>query len=107
MSKAKRVAAAIVDTIASETDVAVAKIISRCSESEVVEARWICVRILSEYGYYTSRIAGLMKITPRYVQYILTDFDDRAAGSPAMRKNYETIAKKLRNNCEITPLPDD
>lgn len=44
---------------------------------EVVDARWIIVRILKEQGYHTAKIALLMNMTQRNVTYILTVFQDR------------------------------
>lgn len=100
MSSAKVVLSCVLEVVTSETDVAVSKIMSRCSEAEVVDARWICVKILSEQGYYPSRIAELMGVTPRYVQYILTDFEDRVCINRIMRSNYERARNKLRNGRE-------
>lgn len=86
----------VLEAVSFETDVPVSKIMSRCSDAETVDARWICVKILSDNGYYPAKIADLMGITPRYVQYILTDFEDRIALNRIMRNNYETVAKSLR-----------
>lgn len=98
MSRAKALLATVLELVSSETDVAVSKIMSRCSEAEVVDARWICVKLLSDKGYYPVRIADMMKITPRYVQYILTDFEDRILVCQWMRNNYESLVNKLRKN---------
>lgn len=97
MSRVKAVLTAILEVVASETDVAASKIASKCSEAEVVDARWICVKLLSEQGYYPSRIADLMGITPRYVQYILTDFEDRMEMCRFKRNSYERAKNKLRS----------
>lgn len=103
MSKTKVILTEVLEVVSSETDVSVSKIMSRCSETEVVDARWICVKILFE-KFYSSKIAELMGITPRYVQYILTDFEDRIAMSRFMRNNYERVRNKLRNRLETTLL---
>lgn len=100
MSKAKNELAKILNVASEQTDVSKEKIMSRCSELEVVDARHICVKLMSQSGFYPMRIAELMKITPRYVQYILTDFEDRIACNYILRINYERILKKLRNNYE-------
>ncbi|MCM1490418.1 MAG: hypothetical protein NC095_06290 [Muribaculum sp.] len=102
MSKSRIVLARILEVVSQETDIPVADIMSRCSEAEVVDARWICVKLLREHGYYSSRIGELMSITPRYVQYILTDFDDRIFLNSLMRTNYERAKKRLGNICETT-----
>lgn len=96
MSRAKRILAKVLESVSEETEIAPEKILSRCSESEVVDARWICVKLLSRQGIYTMKIAELMGITPRYVQYILTDFEDRLAVCEMMRINYEYCEKRVR-----------
>lgn len=92
----------MLNAVSEETDVTAQKIVSKCSEMEVVDARWIAAKLLREEGFYPSRIAELMGVTPRYVQYILTDFGDRVAVSPMMRKNYERARKRLRMLTEGT-----
>lgn len=102
MAKSNVVLTAVLEVVSAEADVSVSKIMSRVSDAETVDARWICVKLLAEQGYYPSRIAELMGITPRYVQYILTDFDVRVSLNRVMRNNYERAAKRLRNQSETT-----
>lgn len=102
MSIGKGIVTDVLGIVSVETDVPVERIMSRCSEVDVVDARWICVKLLNIHGLYTSRIAEAMKITPRYVQYILTDFEDRIGCARIMRNNYERAANKLRRLCEKT-----
>lgn len=101
MSRAKRALAMVLNIIMTEAESDASKIMSRCGEAEVVDARWICVKLLNELGYYPSRIAELMGITPRYVQYILCDFEDRIVFNAVMRNNYERGRKRLRNISEV------
>lgn len=96
MLRAKAVLTKVVESVSYATDLAVDKIMSRSRDAETVDARWICVKLLWEQGYYPTRIAEMMGITPRYVQYILTDFDDRIAVNRYMRNNYENSLKRLR-----------
>lgn len=100
MARAKEILSFVLEIVSDETELSADRIMSRCGETEVVDARWICVKILSKYGYYTSKIADLMKITPRYVQYILTDFEDRISLSEIMRINYERTLKRIRSLSE-------
>lgn len=104
MSKSRIVLTKVLETVSKETDIPASVIMSRCSLAEVVDARWICVKLLNLYGYYTSKIAELMHITPRYVQYIITDFDDRILFNRLMRTNYERIRKILGIVGETTDL---
>lgn len=101
MSKAKKVLAFVLEVVSSETDVPPAKIMSRYGESEVVDARWICVKIMREYGYYPYKIAELLNLTPRYIQYILSDFNDRLITNKMMRNDYERVRKRLRTESEM------
>lgn len=91
----------ILKALSSETDVPESKIMSKCSQAEVVDARYVCVKLLHEQGYYPSKIAELMGITPRYVQYIITNFENRISLSNIMRKDYERTKNILRTIKEI------
>ncbi|MCM1295846.1 MAG: helix-turn-helix domain-containing protein [Muribaculaceae bacterium] len=102
MSKSREILTRVLEIVAHETDIPAGRIMSRCSDMETVDARWICVKLLKTRGYYPSRIAELMHITPRYVQYILSDFEDRLSVSGMIRINYEHCAKRLRRDNEIS-----
>lgn len=102
MCRAKQDFAKVVKTVCEETEVNEEKLMSRCSELEVVDARHICVKLLHKSGYYPMRIAELMGVTPRYVQYILTDFEDRTACNNRLRINYERALNKLRKEGEVS-----
>lgn len=87
--------ARVVEAVEAEGDVSAERIMGRRSDAETVEARWVCARLLRDEGYYPSRIAELLGVTPRYVQYILTDFDDRVAMCAMMRTTYERARKRI------------
>lgn len=102
MSKSRKILNHVLEAVSCETEVSIPDILLRCSKAEVVDARWICVKCLSEYGYYPSRISEMMGLTPRYVQYIITDFENRISLNKLMRTNYERIKSILRISAEIT-----
>lgn len=102
MLKATKVYARVLNIVSEECDMGVERIKGKSRDTESVDARWICVKLLSEMGLYVSRIAEMMSITPRYVQYILTDFEDRIACCNLMRMNYERARKNMRKECERT-----
>lgn len=106
MPKAKEIFKLTLNAVSEDMDIPCDVILSKCGRTEVVDARHIAVVLLSRAGLYTMRIANLMKITPRYVQYIITDFEDRLACSRPLRNNYERIANKLRKNLEMAALGD-
>ncbi len=104
MAGIKDLVNSVVSAVADITEIPCELILSKCSRTEVVDARWMVVYLLHKSGVYTMRIAERMRITPRYVQYIITDFEDRIAVSRPMRTNYEKIANKLRKVSETTAL---
>lgn len=68
---------------------------------EVVDARWIIVKILHEQGYHTSKIAMLLKMTQRNVTHILTVFQDRLDGYDSLFKaTYQKARIQVGNLCE-------
>ena len=69
--------AKVLNIVASLTDLTAEQILNGRKTDEVVDARWVIVRLLSEQGYHTSKIAMLMHMTQRNVTYILTVFQDR------------------------------
>lgn len=104
MSKTREIVSAVLTAVSEETEIPCKTILSRCSSADVVDARWLAVMLLHKSGVYAVRIADHLNITPRYVQYIITDFGDRIAVNKALRNNYEKIANKLRKGLEITAL---
>lgn len=102
MAKAKEFLDRIVEAVAEESEIPCEIILSRCGRADVVDARWTAVYLMYKTGVYTMRIAEYMGITPRYVQYIITDFTDRKACNSSLRNIYEKIAKKFGIKCEVS-----
>lgn len=74
-------------------------VMGRRRTSELVDARWMVVKLLREAGYYPSQIAPVMNMTIRQVQSIVAAFDIRLRfADEMMRINYETASKYLRSN---------
>lgn len=65
---------------------------------EVVDARWLCVRLMKDIGLYPYQIAEMMVMSVRAVQYIINNFDDRMKFGDAMLKIYLQMAKKRLEN---------
>ena len=104
MSTSRELIKWVIETVADETEIPSERILSRERTTEVVDARHVAVMALVKSGIYTSRITETMNITPRYIQYIVTEFECRLSRNRPLRNKYEIIAKKLRNNLEITSL---
>lgn len=85
----------VVAVVADITEIPCKTIMSKCSRADVVDARWIAVYLLHKAGVYTMRIAEHLGITPRYVQYIVTDYEDRINLNQPMHQYYDAVRKRL------------
>ena len=85
----------IVNAVAEATDVAPSLILSKRKYREVIDARWIMVCLLSEQGYYSSRIAEKMGMTIRNVNLILCSMHLRLSTEKQLRSNLESARKIL------------
>lgn len=81
--------------VAEETEVENEKILSGCKAEEVIDARAILIRLLSEQGLYPIQISRFSGICLRSVNRYLLDFSDRINSRKMMRINYECLRKKL------------
>lgn len=89
----------VTDVILDLTEVERADLEGKRRTTEVVDARWMIVKLLREAGYYPTQIAPVMKMTVRQVQSIISTFDIRLRYSDLIfRSNYEAASKILRSN---------
>lgn len=95
----------VMSVVTDLTDLTEQQILYGKKTREVVDARWLCVRLMSELGIYTRQIAGFMRMSMRSVQYILMDFDARVKFGDAMLSIYLAQARRMveamRSECEI------
>lgn len=88
----------ILELVAQETDLSQFEITSKSRIAEIVDARCLFVRLLSDVGFYPSDIAKRINLTQRAVNYILTDFDSRISTRKYLRNCYEKLKKHTSNN---------
>ena len=81
--------------VAEETEVEMEKILSGCKEEEVVDARILLIRLLSEQGLYPIQISRFTGICIRSVNRFLLDFQDRIVSRRMMRLFYDNVRKKI------------
>ena len=81
--------------VAEETEVEMEKILSGCKEEEVIDARSILIRLLSEQGLYPIQISRFTGICVRSVNRFLLDFQDRIVSRRMMRLFYDNVRKKV------------
>lgn len=92
----------VVNIVASLTELTPERILHGKKTDEVVDARWIIVRMLFEHGYHTSKIAMLLHMTQRNVTYILTVFQDRLDQYDSLFKStYQKARVEVGNLKEI------
>lgn len=88
----------VLNIVASLTELTADQILHGKKTDEVVDARWIIVKILHEQGYHTSNIAMLLSMTQRNVTHILTVFQDRLDGYDSLLKATYQKARLLVGN---------
>ena len=93
----------IINAVAEAMDLRPCQILCKRKFKETIDARWIAVCLLSEKGYYSSRIAEWMGMTTRNVNYILFSVETRLSlQDKALSNILERARKELRNGAEIT-----
>lgn len=95
MPKLTELAATIIDFVATEFEVPKEMILSKSRNAEAVDARHVAAMILYRSGIYVSRIAEILRVSPRYVQYIVTDFEDRLLCNRHLRMTYERVLARF------------
>ena len=99
--KVNECAALILDAVKEDTDVEPHQVLSKCGNTDVVDARYITVYILHENGYSVGKISSAMRISRRYVQHIVSNFHSRIKYNKFVRNFYERIKNKLRITSEL------
>ena len=83
----------ILNTVCLVIEVSRMEILSSNRREEVVDARTILVRLLSDEGFYVSEIAGLMKKTSPGIRYLLKSFESRSRMRKFLKINMNDIQK--------------
>ena len=86
----------VVEYTAQVAEVTAESILSDCRQSEVVEARMIAIKILSDMGYSAQRLAKYFHKTEPGIRRILSIYDDRSSQSILV----STMTKQIRNKVE-------
>lgn len=89
---------AVMSVVTDLTDLTEDDILNGRRTMEVIDARWLCVRLMKDIGLYPYQIAEMMAMSVRTVQYIINNFDDRMKFGDAMLKIYLQMAKKRLEN---------
>ena len=93
----------IIEAVAEASELPPCQILCRRRFPETIDARWVAVKLLREEGLYSSKIADIMGMSARNVNYILFSVETRLSmGDKALGNILERARKELRNGEEIT-----
>jgi predicted transcriptional regulator len=86
----------IVSAVADAAGIPCSQVMSKRKFQETIDARWAVVRLMREEGFYSSKIADLLGMTTRNVNYILFSVETRLAfHDKAFSHILEEARKKL------------
>ena len=89
------VVGSVVDITAEIAEVDSQSILSDCRQSEVVEARMIAVKILSDMGYSPQRLSKYFHKSEQGIRVILSAYYDRQNCNPLFLRMEKEIRNKL------------
>lgn len=81
--------------IVEETEIERGQILSGCKQEEVVDARVLLIKVLSEMGLYPAQISRVSGINVRSVTKFLLTARTRINSRKILRMNYENVRSKL------------
>ena len=84
-----------ISAVSDETEVEESQIISNSKQEEIVDARSILIKILSDQGFYPIQINHFTGIGVRSVNSFLQGFKTRCNSRKIMRINYENVRNNL------------
>ena len=84
----------LVNVVAELSDLSADVILHGRKTDEVIDARWIIVKILAEQGYHTSKIAMSLSMSQRNVTKILNVFQDRL-------DQYDSLFKSIYQKARV------
>ena len=85
----------VLSAVEEETDIERSRILSGVKSEEVVDARSLLIKVMSERGLYPTQISHLSGINVRCVNKFLLEFKSRIESRKILRINYENVKKKL------------
>lgn len=71
------------------------QILSGCKQEEVVDARSLLIKLMSDKGLYPLQISKITGLNSRSVNQFLLDFGERVDSRKILRMNYESLRIKL------------
>lgn len=85
----------VLSAVVEASEVPEGKILSRCKEEEVVDARALLIKLMSEKGLYPTQISRLTGLNIRCVTQFLLDFGERVESRKLLRIDYDRLRSHL------------
>lgn len=85
----------VLESVSRETEISIPQILSPCRIRDIVDARFMSIKLLHDAGIYPLNIARTFNITPRSVNYAVTTFDDRMSTNRMLMNSY----RRLKQAC--------
>lgn len=92
-----KIFAEVLKAVSVETEIPEDMILSKCRSMEVVDARSVLVKILSEKGLYPVQIAYMLHKTPASVRNLLSNYDIRKVTNKMIEIYSQNIRKLFEN----------
>ena len=93
----------VMNIVSDLLEVSMKEIVSDSRAFEVVDARWIAIKLMHDRGYTTRQIAPLFNRSKRAITHALLYFRSRVEDPfSSIGNNYEIAKKYLRNSGETT-----
>lgn len=84
--------------VAEVTEIDSKDILSTSRKMELVEARMLLAKAMSEMGYHPTLIAKKLHITPNNTRLLIDSFTNRAKTDKILIRMYQEISTKLCRN---------
>lgn len=94
-----QIIARIIEAVVDETEVPEDLIRSGSKKVEVVDAKCIAIKIMSEKGIYPEQIARSMHASPTSIRNLLTNYEYRIEQNKIIAIYANNIRKMLETNC--------
>lgn len=86
----------ILSLVSRETEVSEVRIIAGSKCVDVVDARSICVKIMTENGFYPKQIAEHLHISASAVRNLLTSYQERVKSNKIIATYAQNVRSALK-----------
>ena len=88
----------VMNVVTELTEVEEQDILGKSKKADAVDARWLVVRLMKDYGFSTQQMIPLLCHPERTINHILSEFDERVKYSMNGLGNTLAIARQMLGN---------